>query len=546
MTRRDPAISVIRLRAVRCSRRRFLLGAAAATLLSGCGSADGQLTLSSTPPPTVANYDLIVYGANLAGTMAALRASLHGHRVCVLEPTGTVGGAIAAGLGSTDLPLDQSLLQGMTRSSFYVGIGARYGSQGPLYAFEPSVAEAVTAALLQQARATLILNAPVDGPGDVYSSAGRLLSIRTSHGWIRGSFFVDASYEGDLMAATGTPYTVGREGSDVYDETYAGFYPRGADHAGGLVPNTGYPVGPQPETDPGEQDQKTQAYRFSCVLTNRASNQIPFPRPADYDASLYALVLQEIEAQGVSSLLDVVGAGTVAPNGKVLIGRGLLVSSELPGASWAYPDASWAARRPIVARHLRWQQGLYHWLATDPGVPAVLRADAATWGLPADEFVNGPHGTGWPGSLHVKEGRRLIGAYVLTEKDQFGTGATKDTSICQWSHERDCGVVQLYPNGRAEVVGEGPLTGAKPVDTYQIPAECLFPKSRDLQNLAVAVCFSASHVGYSSTRFEPVYGMIGEACGELASLCIERHLAAQDYPYDDLASRLIDGGSSLF
>ncbi len=531
---------------MRYSRRRFLLGAAAATFLTGCGAADGQITLSTTPPPTLAEYDLIVYGANLAGTMAALRASLHGHHVCVVEPTTTVGGAIAAGLGSTDLPDDVSLLQGMTRSSFYAGIGVRYDSQEPVYDFEPSVAEGVMAALLQQAQATLILNSPIDGPGDVYSSAGRLLSIRTTRGWIRGSFFIDASYEGDLMAATGTPYTVGREGSDLYNETYAGFYPKGAAHAGGLDPNTGYPVGPAPDSDPGDEDEKTQAYRFSCVLTNRGSNQIPFPRPAGYDAGLYTHVLQEIEGQGASSLLDVVGAGTEVPEGKLLLGQGLLISSELPGASWDYPDASWSARRGIIARHQRWQQGLYHWLANDPSVPAVLRADAATWGLPTDEFVNSPNGTGWPVALHVKEGRRLVGAYVLTEKDQSGPGATKDTSICQWSHQRDCGVVQLYPNGRAEVIGEGPLSGARPVDTYQIPAECLFPQSRDLQNLAVAVCFSASHVGYSSSRFEPVYGMIGEACGELASLCVERRLAVQDYPYDDLASRLIDGGSSLF
>lgn len=531
---------------MRYSRRSFLLGAGAVTLLAGCGSADGQLTLSTTPPPTLASYDLVVYGANLAGTMAALRAGKRGHRVCVVEPTSNVGGAIAAGLGATDLPDDPSLVAGMTRTAFFGGIGLRYGSQQPVYDFEPTVAEAVTAALLQEARATLILNSPIDGPADVYSSAGRLLSLRTPGGWIRGTFFVDASYEGDLMAATGTPYTVGREGSDLYNESYAGFYPRGAFHLGGLIPNTGYPVGPQPDSDPGDEDAKTQAYRFPCVLTNRSTNLIPFPRPAGYDAGLYAHVLQEIEAQGASSLFDVIGTGKPLPNDKVQIGRGLLISSDLPGASWEYPDASWAARSRITAEHLRWQQGLYHWLANDPSVPAVLRADAATWGLPADEFVNGPHGTGWPVALHVREARRLVGAYVLTEKDQSGAGATKDTSICQWAHARDCAVVQLYPSGHAEIIGEGPLTGARPVDTYQIPAECLFPKSRDLQNLAVAVDFSASHVGYSSSRFEALYGMIGEACGELASLCIERRLAVQDYPYDDLASRLIDGGSSLF
>lgn len=196
---------------------------------------------------------------------------------------------------------------------------------------------------------------------------------------------------------------------------------------------------------------------------------------------------------------------------------------------------------------MRWHQGMLYWFANDPSLPESFREDARTFGLPPDEFADSPNGAGFPHALYVREGRRMLGAHVLTQHDLLRPDNTKATAVCCWSYGMDSHVVQYYAEGDT-VVGEGTLSGTAqnpPVDLYQIPAECLMPSRGGIENLAVAVCFSASHVGFTSPRMEPNFGMLGEACGELAAQSLRTGLPVQDYDYRDLAAALTEHGSVL-
>jgi hypothetical protein len=508
---------------------------------------DGSGAAAGAGAGAPAPVDAVIYGATLAGVMAAMRLGLRGLRSVVLEPTGHVGGVIAGGLVKTDTPNVIEALAGLTLSRFFHGIGAAYGVCGPAYRFEPKVAERVAGELLAEAGATVQVHHRLHGPADVDVRGRRIQGVRTREGWQRAGFFIDASYEGDLMAAAGVPYTVGREPSSRYDEPLAGFQPGLALRRDGFTPRPGYPVGPAPKLPAGEGDDKTQAYNFRGVLSVN-DDRIPFPRPDGYDPRLYTPVGRLLEQRGIRGLSSIVTHTALLPHGKYQTNQALFFGFDLPGASWDYPDGSWARRDEIIAEHVRWHQGLLHWFANDPCLPEDFRADAAAFGLPPDEFTDSPHGRGFPHALYVREGRRMRGAHVLTQHDLLRPGNTKATPVCCWKYGMDSHLVQYYTEGDDTVVGEGGLSGTgknPPVDLYQLPAEVLFPARGGVENIAVPLCFSASHVGYSSPRMEPDYGMLGEAAGELAAQCLHTGRAVQDYDYPRLAGALREHGSVL-
>ncbi|SDD70408.1 FAD-dependent oxidoreductase [Glycomyces harbinensis] len=491
--------------------------------------------------------DVLIYGATPAGIMAALRLSLRGHRATVLEPTGHVGGIVAGGLVKTDTPDVPEALAGLTRDRYFAGIGAEYGEDGPKFLFEPKAAERVSRRLLEEAGALVKTGRRIGSGADVETDGKRVTAVRTGGEWHRARFFIDASYEGDLMAAAGVPYAVGREGASRYDETLAGFQPSRAYRRGPFKPNTGYPVGPVPRTAEGEGDHKTQAYNFRGVLT-READRLPFPKPEDYDPGRYGHLLQHLRDRGVAGLSSIVTHTAALPNGKFQTNQALFFGFDLPGASWDYPDGSWRRRDEIIAEQARWHQGMLYWLANDPALPESFRADARTFGLPPDEFADSPLGHGFPHALYVREGRRMLGQHVLTQHDLLRPHNTKATSVACWAYAMDSHVVQYYPEGDGTVVGEGTLSGTvvnPAVDLYQIPAEVLMPSRGGVENLTVAICFSASHVGFSSPRMEPNFGMLGEACGELAAQSLRTGLPVQDYDYADLAAALTEHGSVL-
>jgi len=491
--------------------------------------------------------DVVIYGATLAGIMAALRLRLRGYRSVILEPTGHVGGIVAGGLVKSDTPNVPEALAGLTRDRFFAGIGAAYGADGPQYRFEPKVAERVARDLLAEAGATVLLHHRIHGPADVEVVDRRIVAVRTAQGWQRARFFVDASYEGDLMAAAGVPYTVGREPRSRYDEPLAGFQPVQAYRRRSFRPNTAYPVGVDPKLPAGEGDEKTQAYNFRGVLSV-AADRLPFPKPAGYDPARYTHLGQLLAQRRVPGLSSIVTETALLPNDKFQTNQALFIGFDLPGASWDYPDGSWARRDEVIAEQVSWHQGMLYWLANDPSLPESFRADTRRFGLPADEFTDSPHGPGFPHALYVREARRMRGAHVLTQHDLRRPGTTKTTPVCCWKYGMDSHVVQYYAEGDDTIVGEGTLSGTEanpPVDLYQIPAEVLFPARGGVDNIAVPLCFSASHVGYTSPRMEPTYGMLGEASGELAAQSLRTGQPVQDYDYADLAAALREHGSVL-
>ncbi|GHJ37042.1 FAD-dependent oxidoreductase [Streptomyces sp. TS71-3] len=537
-------------------RRRFLTAAAATGALT-LGSATRAGARPSTRPSTRPSgrpraaggpYDAVVYGATLAGIMAALRLAGRGYRSLVLEPTGHPGGVVAGGLVKTDIPNDIRALAGLTHTSFFNAIGAHYGVGSPAqYRFEPKVAEDIARSLLDQAGATVVYGHRLRGPADVTVTGKRITAVRTPDGWVRARFFVDASYEGDLMAAAKVPYTVGRESAAEYGEPHAGFRSDTVLRIGDFTPNTGYPVGPVPVTPLGAADEKVMAYNFRGVLT-RSADRLPFPKPDGYDPDTFLHLKQLIDFRGVTGLTQLVGTTAAIPGDKYQTNQGPFIGLDLPGAGWDYPDGTWERRDEVIAEHVRWHQGQLYFMANDPSLPESFRADTRSWGLPADEFTDSPYGAGFPHALYVREGRRMKGAHVLTEHDLLAPGNTKTTSVACWKYGMDCHTVQYYPEGDRLIVGEGSLTGTTsnvPVDLYQIPAECLFPAAGSVDNIAVPVCFSASHIGYTSPRMEPDFGMLGEAAGELAAQSIERDQAVQSYRYADLATALTEHGSVL-
>ncbi|WP_080038488.1 FAD-dependent oxidoreductase [[Actinomadura] parvosata] len=494
--------------------------------------------------PPVEQHDVVIYGATLAGIMAALRLRLRGLSSLILEPTGHVGGIVAGGLVKSDPPNVIEALAGLTRDRFFGGIGHEYGAAEPRYRFEPKVAERVALRLLAEAGAQVVTGARIHGPADVETRGRRIQAVLGR----RARFFIDASYEGDLMAAAGVPYTYGREPRSRYDEPFAGVLPHRALRRSEFAPNAGYPVGPPPAEPPGEGDARTQAYNFRGVLS-KAADRLPFPRPDGYDPALYGLLGQLITRRGITGLSDIVTHTALLPPGdKYQTNQALFIGFDLPGASWDYPDGTWARREEVIAEHVRWHQGMLYWLANDPSLPESFRADTRAFGLPADEFADSPYGAGFPHALYVREGRRMIGQYVLTQHDLRIPGNTKATPVCCWKYGIDCHIVQLYPEGEHTIVGEGPPSGTEynePADLYQIPAECLFPARGGIENVAVPVCFSASHVACLSARMEPNYGMLGEAAGELAAQSLRTGQAVQDYRYPDLAAALEEHGSVL-
>lgn len=501
-------------------------------------------TRSVAPEPV----DVVIYGATLAGIMAALRLRLRGLRSVILEPTGHVGGIVAGGLVKTDTPNVIEALAGLTLTRFFQGIGAAYGTDEAVYRFEPKVAEQVARDLLNEAEATVLLHHRLHCPADVEVSADRITAVRTHDGWQRAQFFIDASYEGDLMAAAGVPYTFGRESREQYGEPFAGFQPVQAYRRPGFRPPTLYPVTAVPATTrAGEGDDKTQAYNFRGVLSTN-SDRLPFPKPGDYDPKLYTYLRQLLEQRGTAGLSAIVTHTALLPGGKYQTNQALFFGFDLPGASWDYPDGSWARRDEIIAEQVRWHQGMLHWFANDPSLPESFRADARTFGLPPDEFADSPHGHGFPHALYIREARRLVGAHVLTQHDLLKPGNRKATAVCCWKYGMDSHIVQYYAEGDDTVVGEGTLSGTEfnpPVDLYQLPAEVLFPARGGIANIAVPLCFSASHVGYTSPRMEPNYGMLGEAAGELAAQSLRTGRAVQDYDYADLSAALREHGSVL-
>jgi hypothetical protein len=509
----------------------------------------------------VAAADVVVFGGTAAGVMAAVAAGEAGVSVLLVGPDRHVGGMVSGGLSWTDIG-ETRVIGGLARR-FYADVAAYYDA--PLWAVkgpEPHVAEQLLVGILERAGVDVRLGERLTG---VDRGLGRIARLRTDGGSYDGAVFVDAGYEGDVMAAAGVPYAIGREPRELYGEAWAGRQPawRPGRHN---FPVTLSPFGDdgsllrfvrEPELDGrgwpaerlGEGDGGLQAYCFRLCLTDRDDNRLPFEPPADYDPGEFALLRRYLEACGdrlqARDLLGLVP--DLLPNGKCDVNSiGPFSTNLLDGSNRAYPDGDSGERERVRAHHLRYTQAFLYFLSHDESVPAHVRHGLARWGLCADEFADEG---GWPHQLYVRDGRRMVGAYVLREADLLDARPQNDV-VALGSYNIDVREVQrtwrYLPEyfRTAAVFNEGYLSVAVP--PYPIPYRALVPRREDCTNLLVPLCLSASHVAFGSARMEPTLMMLGHAAGAAAAQYARRDVAVQEVDVGALQQSLRDAGQVLF
>ena len=481
-------------------------------------------------------YDVLVYGGTAGGLIAALAAARSGSSVIVLEPGRHLGGMVTGGLSATDAG-NPSAIGGITRE-YFERIGRVYGLDGPAWQHEPRVAEDVFNQMLTEQGVTVVFNAALIQTGAVTRINRRIESVKTVTDHVyRAEQYIDATYEGDLMAQAGVSYTLGRESSQQYREARAGIrppvrfgYPGCAFDDRGLLPD----IDDGPYGEIGEADHRIMAYTFRLCLTNDPDNRIPFEKPDGYDPRRYTLLLPVFEARPDAKLGDLI-LPVGLPNRKIDVNNrpGLIVSTNLHNGSWDYPEASYEIRQAIWEDHASYVKGFFYYLTNDERVPRKLRDEVSQWGLPADEFQDSG---GWPHQLYVRAGRRMIGGYVLTADDLL-TETSKPDAIAMGTYFLDSHRTRrvMMPNG--DVATEGGVGGE--VNPYDIPYRALTPKADECGNLLVPVCLSSSGVAWCSLRMEPVFMALGHGAGLAASMAARSGVNVQDIDTNVLRQRLL-------
>lgn len=518
--------------------------------------------VAATIPCTVAdggqsNYDVVIYGGSSAGVMAAVQAARMGKSTLLISAHRHVGGISASGLGATDTG-NAATIGGLAHL-FYANIYryyhtvetttlARSLSDPVKFDFEPHAAEAVFTSMLRESGADWILSEQLDRVSGVKRSGRQITSIRMKSGReFSGKVFIDATYEGDLLAAAGVHYRVGRESRSEYRESVAGVY-RDEDLTGevdpyrvpgdptsGLLPGVS-PVDPGPN---GTGDNRVQQYNLRLCVTNVLSNRIPFTPPLNYDRANYELLARRLLSRPTMPITEVIKIQTM-PNGKADINANGSFSTDMAGdESTRWPEASDEERANILQTYRDYTQGMFWFLIHDPAVPAHIRLAASQWGLAADEFLDTDH---WPWHLYVREARRMIGAYLITQGDCDGAVRVSDP-VALGSYAIDSHKVTLFVDASGRLCTEGFMFYG--VDPWPISYHALTPRSEDCVNLLVPICISATHAAYNSMRMEPVYMMLGQSAGTAAALAVDQNTTVQSVPYAALSARLRADGQIL-
>lgn len=487
--------------------------------------------------------DVVVYGGAAGGVTAAVQTARLGKKVALVVFNNHLGGLSSGGLGQTDIGSNgNAYIQGMSRE-FYTRIGAKYG-QGTKFTFEPKVAEAVFNEMVQQAGVPVYINERL---ASTQMLGLRIKQITMENGDVfRAKVFIDASYEGDLMKQAGVTYTAGREANSQYGETIDGIQratsgnqlPSGIDpyviqgnSASGLLPGVNADdAGPN-----GSADTLIQAFCYRMCLTNVAANRIAVPQPGGYNEADYEILFRAIEAgqTGAFWKLDSM------PNGKTDSNNSSGISCDLIGGNNNFVEADYATRDAIAKAHERWQRGLIWTVQNHLRVPAAIRSTWAQWGLPADEFLDTDH---WPHQLYVREARRMVSDYVMTEKNCFGTVVATD-SIGLGSYTMDSHNCQRIVSG-GMVKNEGDIQ--KPVPApYPISYRSIVPKVGQCNNLIVPWSLSATHISFGSIRMEPVFMNNGQSAGTAACFAIDDNVAVQSVSYPKLKAQMLADGQAL-
>jgi hypothetical protein len=501
----------------------------------------------------VNQYDVVIYGGTSGGIAAAVQAARMGKTVAVIEPGNRIGGMTTNGLSFTDLG-NTNAIQGLARE-FYLDVGERYGLTAPNFNFEPKVALAVFDEWVATPGITLFKNERLDrSAGGVVKSGSEIQSIRMESGLsFGGSMFIDAGYEGDLMASAGVSYATGRESNSTYGERYNGVQ-RGA--PGGHNFATATPVDPYviagnpssgllPGIDPnplpanGTGDYRVQSYNFRLTLT-QAANRRAWTAPANYDQARYELLRRYVVANNITTVRGRLLKLDALRGGKFDLNNQGAVSTDFIGQNYAYPNADYATREQIVAAHKEWQQGLLYFLATDPSLPASIRTEMNSYGLTADEFTDTD---GWSEQIYVREARRMIGRFVMSDNNIIGNQRPTD-SVGLGSYTMDSHHVQRFVDANGKVFNEGDVQVGVP-SPYRISYRSLTPQEEQASNLLVTSAVSASHIAYGSIRMEPVFMTLGQAAGTAAALSIDNNTSVQDLSYQMLRAELIGDGALL-
>lgn len=518
-------------------------------------------------------HDVVIYGATAAGIAAAVQTARMGRCVVVIEPTDRVGGLTTGGLGQTDIG-KKGAVGGIARE-FYEAVKRHYADpaawkwqdrdayrsggqtvnaaeESAMWTFEPSAALAILRGWIAANRLEVVHGERLDRAAGVAMTRGipgRILSIRMESGRsFAGRVFIDATYEGDLMAAAGIRHTVGREANATYAETLNGVQAAQAKHhqfASGVDPyaKPGDPSSgllPFVEQDGGDADgtgdHRIQAYTFRMCLTDHPENRIPFHKPEGYDARWYELLLRNVEA----GQTDVPWINSAMPNRKTDTNNRLGFSTDFIGQNYEYPEASYARRCEIVDRHRLYQQGLMWTLANHPRVPETIRDEVSRWGVCRDEFTAG---SGWQTQIYVREARRMVGLTVMTQHHCQGQKTVSDP-IGMAAYTMDSHHVGRFvaPDGCVRNEGDVQVGGFPP---YPIGYGAIVPRAEQCSNILVPICLSASHIAYGSIRMEPVFMVLGQSAATAAVHAIEQNVAVQNVSYQTLRERLIADGQVL-
>jgi FAD-dependent oxidoreductase family protein len=527
-------------------------------VLTGMGSAagftaDDRAALAGSGE--VVETDVCVYGGTSAGVVAAIQARRMGKRAIIVEFGKHLGGMTSGGLSLTDIG-NPKALGGMARE-FYARVReyyrSTYGGASPQcrasyngFRFEPRVAEKIFNDMVAEAGVPIYLDQRLHS---AQKQGSRITQITMESGRIfRAKMFIDATYEGDLMARARVSYTVGREANTQYGETLNGIHFGHPNHnfraavdpyvmpgnpSSGLLKG----ISSQDAGKHGEGDRRVQAYNFRMCLTNIPWKRLPFPRPKDYDPDRYTLLARYIQA-GIWDAVELINR---IPNGKIDSNNMGAFSTDNIGMNYDWPEGDYATRERIFQDHMTYQQGLMWFLSNDERVPPAMRIQVGLWGLPKDEFTDNE---GWPHQLYIREARRMLSAYVMTEhncmsrqgskvNDSIGLGAYRmDSHNCQ----------RVVVNGR--VMNEGNVEIGIPAP-YPIAYRSIVPKEPECENLLVPVCVSASHIAYGSIRMEPTFMILGQSAAAAASLAIDGNISVQQVSVGELQVKLRQYGQIL-
>jgi FAD dependent oxidoreductase len=505
------------------------------------------LALTLPAHTEVIETEILVFGGTAGGVSAACTAARLGKKTALTEFGQHIGGLTAGGLGATDIG-NKTAIGGFSRA-FYKDLGKHYGKD-EAWTFEPHVAEQLLLADLHAAQIPIYLHQRL---ASVKKDGAKIVEITMENGNVfRAKTFIDASYEGDLMAKAGVKCMVGREANARFGETLDGVfantrghqftfnvdpYVQPGDPTSGLLPF----IQPEPLGEPGSGDRCVQAYNFRLCLTKNPANRLPIAPPPGYDPKRYELLGRLVEAHvkagGRTSFGSFIGF-TMVTHDKTDNNNSGAFSTDFIGANYDYPDGDYATRERIWKEHENYTRGFLTFLATDPRVPQNVRDEASSWGLCKDEF---PDTGGWPYALYVREARRMLSDYVMTERNCRHLEKPAD-SVALGAYNMDShNSRRIVQNGFVRNEGDVEV-GVKP---YPVSYRSIVPKAAECNNLWAPVCLSATHIAYGSIRMEPVFMILCQSAATAAVIAIDDNVTAQNVNYPKLKDQLLKDGQVL-